>query len=298
MKKSLIAVAVIAVVSFGVFQYANTQIEKKIENALANGPSEAGAKITGKVSTNILTGTLKIDDMVVESEGMTQRGNLKITGLKFYNKENVFSDDIGISFNDYQLQESGVNLFADNEFNIHHKGDGKVSIDAKSTFKDKDTGDDLAQALVVDLSNTKDAYQKITTQMTASIVRNESISKEALQYLDELKDTSLDSFELTIKNNKLLQKSIEQTLKAQYPEASPEDIKNYVKAQSTEHITTNFPKEFQEPMLKLMKEEKSNLVFTIKNKSNITLMNTYSKAGFSPDPYEVIKQDYTVTLTN
>ena len=301
MKKIATTIGVIAIIGAGAFYFANNQVEEKIQAALdAKNTSKSpdAPSLTGQVSTNILTGTLKIKDMTVTSEGSSQKGDLEVDGLKFYSKENIFSNNVKVSFNNYEVKDNDTDVTIDNEIKFVNHGGGKLAISSRSDFKEKITGNTMTQKFLVDLTDTKEFYTVFTTKLTDIILNKTYDQNDTLKALSELTDSKMQKFVVHIDNNKLLQQGIQRSIKAQYPEATDAEVKAFIQQQSQQHITTNLPTEVQEPMLNLMNSEKAKLDIEITNISGKTLSDAYQTFLLSPDSVEALKKDYNIKASN
>jgi hypothetical protein len=298
MKKIICVVAAVAIVGVGGFYYANGKVEDEL-NASIKKANESNplSQIEGKVSTNILLGTLKVKDLQVKSADMTQQGNLEISGLKFYNRENAFSDKVSIVLNDYKTSID-QNYTSDNSFSIAKDGEGKLDIKATAAFVGSANKGNISQEYNAKVSNVGDFYDAFTKDLTDAIVHNQSPSNP-VGYITKLSGAKLDMLTLTVNNDHFIKNTLVESAKskgATEPDAELLSKMNvYVEDQIKKSVPTTDGA--QDKVLSFYKEDKGSLTIKATNISNKSLFQNYSDMMLSGDViFNVITKNYKIEV--
>lgn len=297
MKKVLGVVAVLGIMGVGGFYYANGKVENELNASIKkSNESSLGTKVEGKVSTNILLGTLKIDDLRIKNGEETQQGNLAISGLKFYNQENVFSDKVSITLNDYK-SFADQNYTSDNSFTISKLGDGKINLQATSAFVGSATEGNISQEYKANVSGVGDLYETLTKDLSRSLVHN-TPPENPMAYIGKISGAKLDSLTLKVNNDRFLKNTLKESAKSQDPTLNDGELlrkmNEYVEAQ----IKQNVPEVngAQSKVLEFYRTDKATLVVNFTNKTNKSLVDAYSSMLSTGNAANVIATNYDIKI--
>lgn len=297
MKKVISVVAALAIIGVGGFYYANGKVENELNASIKKAnESSIDTKFEGNVSTNILLGTLRIDDLKIKSNDVTQEGNLEISGLKFYNQENVFSDKISIALNDYK-STSDQKYTSNNSFTMAKTGDGKINLQATSSFVGAETQGNISQEYNANISGVGDLYETLTKDLSRSVVHN-TPPENPMAYVGKVSGAKLDTLTLKVNNDRFLKNTLIESAKSQDPKLTEAEItksmNEYVEAQ----IKQNVPEVggAQAKVLDFYKNDKATLVVNFTNKTNKPLIEAYTAMISSGNTAGVIAENYDIKI--
>jgi hypothetical protein len=297
MNKVIYVVAGLAIAVSGGLYYANLKVENELNASIKKAnESSYGTKVEGDVSTNIVLGTLKIDNMKIKSGEVTQEGNLAITGLKFYNKENVFSDKVEITLNDYK-STADQKYTSNNSFGISKSGEGKINLQATSAFLGSETQGNISQEYNANISGVGDLYETLTKDLSRSLVHN-TPPENPMAYIGKVSGAKLDTLTLKVNNDRFLKSTLMESAKSQDPSMNDGELlkrmNEYVEAQ----IKQNVPETggAQAKVLDFYKTDKSTLVVNFTNKTNKPLIDAYTAMLSSGNTATVIAENYDIKI--
>lgn len=297
MKKVLGVVAVLAVAGVGGFYYANGKIENELNASIKkSNESSLGTQVEGNVSTNILLGTLRIDDMKIKSGEAIQEGDLAISGLKFYNQENVFSDKVSISLNNYK-SFTDQTYTSNNSFTISKLGEGKVNIQATSAFVGSAVEGNISQDYNANISGVGDLYETLTKDLSRSLVHN-TPPENPMAYLGKVSGAKLDSLILKVNNDRFLKNTLKESAKSQEPALNDGELEIKMNEYVESQIKQNVPEVngAQAKVLEFYRADKSTLVVTFTNKNNKSLLDAYSSMLSTGNAATVIATNYDIKV--
>jgi len=297
MKKVICVVAALAIVGVGGFYYANGKIENELNASIKKAnESSFGTKVEGTVSTNILLGTLKIDDMKIVGSESTQEGKLAVSGLKFYDKENVFSDKLTITLNDYK-SSTDQQYTSDNSFTIAKIGDGKINLQATSAFVGTPIQGNISQEYDANISGVKDLYETLTKDLSRSLVHN-TPPENPMAYIGKVSAAKLDNLKVTVHNDRFLKNVLIESAKSQDPSITDTELLGKMNQYVESQIKQNIPETngSQSKVLDFYRSDKASLVVNFTNKTNKPLIDTYTAMLTSGDASTVIATNYDIKI--
>ncbi len=296
MKKLIICAAIAGITSYGIYYIANKKVEDNIQVALEKTAKDMGNyDFSGDVSTNILMGTLKIENFELKNPAITQTGDLEITGIQFYNQEKILSDDVSIRFNNYKVQDPTFDLISDNMIKIKKTGDSSIAIILESKIIENKTNDKLIQNLELNIDSVGNLYDNFNKDLTNSILV-EKYTTDNLKYIKDISGAKLTNASLTLDNEKLLQKGLKDNIKIQYPEATDKEINDYIVSNARIYVNQNFPEEFRPKLMKFIESENDKITISINNISGKNVTETYQTMLFSQNPAKDISMLYKLEI--
>lgn len=297
MNKVIYVVAALAIAGVGGFYYANGKVENELNASIKKAnESSYGTKVEGNVSTNILLGTLKINDLKVKSGEVTQEGNLAITGLKFYNQENVFSDKVAVTLNDYK-SNADQKYTSNNSFSISKTGDGKIALQATSAFVGSETQGNISQEYNADISGVGDLYETLTKDLSRSLVHN-TPPENPMAYIGKVSGAKLDTLVLKVNNDRFLKSTLMESAKVQDPTMNDVELANRMNEYVETQIKQSVPEVggAQAKVLDFYKADKATLVVNFTNKTNKPLVDAYTAMISSGNTAAVIAENYDIKI--
>ena len=297
MKKVICVVAALAIIGVGGFYYANGKVENELNASIKKAnESSLGTKVEGNVSTNILLGTLNIDDLKIQNEGVTQAGNLAVTGLKFYNQENVFSDKVSITLNDYK-STLDQKYTSNNSFTISKAGDGKIALEATSAFVGDATQGNIEQVYNANVSGVGDLYETLTKDLSRSLVHN-TPPENPMAYIGKVSGAKLDTLALKVNNDRFLKSTLMESAKSQDPTLNDGELAKRMNDYVESQIKMSVPEVggAQSKVLDFYKADKATLIVNFTNKTNKSLVDAYTAMLSSGNTAGVIAENYDIKV--
>lgn len=287
--KVAIAAGVIIGAGVGGFYCLNGMVEKDLNNSIKNINESGLADISGDVSVNVILGTLKIKDLKIKSGESVQEGDVKVKGLNFLDKKNLFSNEVSIYFDNYRSEYS-TNYYSDNSFVVSKEGESKINIKAVSSFVGEENQGKLKQEYAVNISDVNGLYDTLTKDVSQLIVNDASLNP--MLYIGQMSNAKVDKFVLTIKNDDFIKKALREA--AKQDGASAEDVDKYIVEQIKEMVPLNN----QESVLSFYNSDKSSLILTFTNKSKKPLMSIYSEMFNHGNSTTAISNNYDIESQN
>lgn len=298
MKKILIGLLAVALVVAGYFYYTTgKKIEDKANNVISNLNTENnGLTVSGKADVSLFAGKLTIRDVNIVGEGETVKGNVEITGINYFDKEEAFSDKVRISMNEIELHKAGKTYISDNNILFNNHSDGMLDLYFESKVYDK-TNKDLFfnQKITVVLGNTQNLYKDLNQIVSARINKiDKDVSALQKSIYNKFLYSNLVSAQLVVDNNKLLQESVNSDLKAIQPNLTDEQVKALNKELMQSQIKS-LPSQLQEKTLTFFDKEKSTFEINVKQKNVVSFKDLVGKIVIGYDNIEpILNENFTI----
>lgn len=300
MKKIIILSAIVAVGAISGLTIANKKVENKISEAIIQGNS-INKDVTAKadVSANVLTGKLKFSNIDIQYYGnhLTE-GEVIIDGIKFYDKENMFSDVMNIELNDFIVNQQDMKYISNNEIEIKNNPEtGDLTLFTKSEFIDQnDSSYKMIQSLNIKMAKTQDLYTDLTKAFTLK-VKDESADLQSIApvLLNKLSGSTVKNINMGFSNDKMLQRSIRKDLATKFPNVKEEDMDKFIAHQLNNEIN-KVPELWQEPIKRVILNPSSTLNVDITAKNDITLNYVYMEVLNGKPIQETLMKNYEIVI--
>jgi polyhydroxyalkanoate synthesis regulator phasin len=301
MKKTIIGVAIAAVVAIGVgVHVANTKVENKFAKVINDmNTQNVNYKVLTDVSANILTGSLEFNNakLTTADNTVTVSADVKITGIKFYDDQNVFSNHVTVQTKNIVYAQEGFNYNGENFFEVKNDPEtGELKASVKASSSDKVTPSiEMSQNASIHLINTHDVYNLYAKTLTKKIYNeNADVTSEYSEMLTKLNDVVVKNVTVSLNNNKLLQKQLMEDMKATYPNATEAELKSQYESNMLAQ-TELLPVEVKQPFRNFIKNEKYSITMSLDSLKDNTVFNIYQEIIMGKDPEKLLAENYKIT---
>lgn len=297
MKKILIGLLIIVLAVAGYFYYTTgKKIEDKANNIISSlNTEDKSVVISGKADVSIFAGKLTVHDVNIVGEGETVKGNVEITGINYFDKEEAFSDNVKVSMNEVELHKAGKTYISDNNILFNNHSDGTLDLYFESKVYDKNNKNlFFNQKITVVLGNTQNLYKDLNQIVSARINKiDKDVSGLQKNIYNKFLYSNLVKATLVVDNNKLLQESVNSDLKAVQPNLTDEQIvalnKELIQSQ-----VKSLPSQLQQKALTFFDKEKSVFEIEVKQKNAISFKDLVGKILVGYDNVEPILNEYFI----
>lgn len=300
MKKVLIVSAVVLVGAISGLTIANKKVEDKISEAILHSNSiNKDVTIKTEISANVLTGRLTFSDIDIQYFGnQLSEGKVVVSGIKFYDKENMFSNNVKFELNDFIVNQQDMKYISDNSIEINNNPEtGELALLTKSKFVDQnDSSYKMVQSLDIKLDKTQNIYADLTKAFTTKIKdENADTEIQAQELLNKLSDSVIKSINMGFANDKMLQRSIRKDLLNQFQNASEEEMDKYIVYQLDNELN-KIPNIWKEPIKRVVLNPSSTVSMDMKAKNDISLNYIYMEFLSGKPIQETLMNNYEITI--
>jgi hypothetical protein len=301
MKKSyLICAGVALVVAVGAVVGINTFAASKVSKAIDSYNSRTkDSKITGDVSANVLTSSISIDNLVIESaKGYSTHGAVKIEGVNFFDKTRRLKNDVTISYSDLTSEETAQtkNYAVSGLFRIQNGGEGDITFTSNNSIVNKTSPQEHFKAdLEVEFSDTQDIFDKVNALVSSPPSGKQDLLKEmGIGLYLKAMQSQIGHVHLVLDNNTLLQASIREDLLAQNPTVDADGLEALYQAKLAE-VKSRLSPDGAAYFDSFFGKEKATMDLIIEQKKAVSLLElTFKTAGHKHAG--ALNDYYTITL--
>lgn len=300
MKKVMIFSAIIVIGAVSGFTIANNKVEEKISEAITQSNNEnKDVVVKTNVSANVLTGKLTFTDIDIKYYGnhLTD-GKVIVDGIKFYDNENMFSNNIKVELNDFIIEQKGIKYVSDNSIEIKNNPEnGDLTMFTKSEFVDqKDSSYKMVQSLDIKLAKTQNVYEDLTKAFTTK-AKDENANLQTMTpvLLEKLSMSIVKSINLGFANDKMVQRSVRNDLISKFPNAKEEEMDKYIVYQLDNELN-KLPTIWHEPLKRVMLNPSSTISIDIQSKNDITLNYIYMEMLSGKSIQDTLIKNYEIII--